>query len=99
LRVDKNIFDKRWLTKLKTMVMPDDLFLTLFLQESVNCSLANLLTYPWVEEKVRNGELAIHGAYYDFVDCAFEKWTLDYKESNLKDKGGRVAVKDRAFWF
>jgi carbonic anhydrase len=81
------------------MVMPDDLFLTLFLQESVNCSLANLLTYPWVEEKVRNGELAIHGAYYDFVDCAFEKWTLDYKESNLKDKGGRVAVKDRAFWF
>jgi carbonic anhydrase len=52
-----------------------------------------------VEEKVRNGELAIHGAYYDFVDCAFEKWTLDYKESNLKDKGGRVAVKDRAFWF
>ncbi|KAL3567619.1 hypothetical protein D5086_030270 [Populus alba] len=68
-------------------------------KESVNCSLANLLTYPWVEEKVRNGELAIHGGYYDFVDCAFEKWTLDYKESNLKDKGGRVAVKDRAFWF
>nr|TKR98952.1 hypothetical protein D5086_0000198190 [Populus alba] len=55
-------------------------------KESVNCSLANLLTYPWVEEKVRNGELAIHGGYYDFVDCAFEKWTLDYKESNLKDK-------------
>ncbi|KAJ6959383.1 hypothetical protein NC653_037650 [Populus alba x Populus x berolinensis] len=61
-------------------------------KESVNCSLANLLTYPWVEEKVRNGELAIHGGYYDFVDCAFEKWTLDYKESNLKDKGGRVAI-------
>ncbi|KAJ6683548.1 hypothetical protein OIU85_007253 [Salix viminalis] len=26
-------------------------------KESVNCSLVNLLTYPWVEEKVRNGEL------------------------------------------
>ncbi|KAJ6691092.1 CARBONIC ANHYDRASE [Salix koriyanagi] len=68
-------------------------------KESVNCSLVNLLTYPWVEEKVRNGELAIHGGYYDFVDCAFEKWTLDYKESNLIGKSGKVAVKDRAFWF
>ena len=66
-----------------------------FLQESVNCSLVNLLSYPWVEEKVRNGELNIHGGYYDFVDCSFEKWTL-YKENNMKDK---IAVKDRAFWF
>ncbi|CAK7355204.1 unnamed protein product [Dovyalis caffra] len=67
-------------------------------KESVNCSLVNLLSYPWVEEKVRNGKLTIHGGYYDFVHCAFEKWTLDYKESNLKDKSGKVAVKDRAFW-
>ncbi|KAL3584321.1 hypothetical protein D5086_015382 [Populus alba] len=56
------------------------------------------LSYPWVEEKVRNGELNIHGGYYDFVDCSFEKWTL-YKENNVKDRSGKVAVKDRAFWF
>ncbi|EEF39738.1 beta carbonic anhydrase 5, chloroplastic [Ricinus communis] len=67
-------------------------------KESVNCSLANLLTYPWIEEKVRNGELSIHGGYYDFVDCAFEKWTLDYKASNLKGESGKIAVKNRAFW-
>ncbi|KAL9377663.1 hypothetical protein Peur_028998 [Populus x canadensis] len=67
-------------------------------KESVNCSLVNLLSYPWVEEKVRNGELNIHGGYYDFVDCSFEKWTL-YKENNMKEKSGKVAVKDRAFWF
>ncbi|KAF9679039.1 hypothetical protein SADUNF_Sadunf07G0098600 [Salix dunnii] len=65
-------------------------------KESVNCSLVNLLSYPWVEEKVRNGELNIHGGYYDFVDCSFEKWTL-YKENNSKDESGKVAVKDRAF--
>ncbi|KAJ6419230.1 hypothetical protein OIU84_029358 [Salix udensis] len=67
-------------------------------KESVNCSLVNLLSYPWVEEKVRNGELNIHGGYYDFVDCSFEKWTL-HKENNLRDESGKVAVKDRAFWF
>ncbi|KAJ6377917.1 hypothetical protein OIU78_028192 [Salix suchowensis] len=61
-------------------------------KESVNCSLVNLLSYPWVEEKVRNGELNIHGGYYDFVDCSFEKWTL-YKENNLRDESGKVAVK------
>ncbi|XP_050211105.1 beta carbonic anhydrase 5, chloroplastic isoform X2 [Mercurialis annua] len=67
-------------------------------KESVNCSLTNLLTYPWIEEKVRNDELSLHGGYYDFVDCAFEKWTLDYKASNLTGENGKIAVKDRAFW-
>ncbi|XP_058007262.1 beta carbonic anhydrase 5, chloroplastic isoform X2 [Hevea brasiliensis] len=67
-------------------------------KESVNCSLGNLLTYPWIEEKVRNGELSIHGGYYDFVDCTFEKWTLDYNASNWKEEGGKVATKNRTFW-
>lgn len=67
-------------------------------KESVNCSLVNLLTYPWIEEKVRNGELSIHGGYYDFVDCTFAKWTMDYKESDLKDQNGHIEVKDRSFW-
>ncbi|KAJ8769041.1 hypothetical protein K2173_024037 [Erythroxylum novogranatense] len=66
-------------------------------KESVNCSLVNLLSYPWIEEKVKGGELSIHGSYYDFTECTFEKWTLDYKESNFEE-GGKFAVKNRAFW-
>ncbi|CAL1389942.1 unnamed protein product [Linum trigynum] len=61
-------------------------------KESVSCTLTNLLTYPWIEEKAKGGELSIHGGYYDFVDCTFERWTLDYKED------GEVSVKDRSFW-
>ncbi|CAN0921294.1 Beta carbonic anhydrase 5, chloroplastic [Linum grandiflorum] len=61
-------------------------------KESVNCTLKNLLTYPWIEEKVRSEELSIHGGYYDFVNCTFERWTLDYKQD------GEVSVKDRSLW-
>ena len=68
------------------------------MQESVNRSLLNLLSYPWIEEKVRKGVLSIHGGYYDFVDCTFEKWTLDYKESNLKEESDKFSVKDQLFW-
>ncbi|XP_022762401.1 beta carbonic anhydrase 5, chloroplastic-like isoform X2 [Durio zibethinus] len=66
-------------------------------KESINCSLLNLLTYPWIEEKVKKGVLSLHGGYYDFVDCTFEKWTLDYKES-IMDGKNRVVVKNRSFW-
>ncbi|XWS54560.1 hypothetical protein CRYUN_Cryun10bG0099600 [Craigia yunnanensis] len=66
-------------------------------KESINCSLLNLLTYPWIEEKVKKGVLSLHGGYYDFVDCTFEKWTLDYKGS-IMDGKNRVVVKNRLFW-
>ncbi|XVE68565.1 hypothetical protein DITRI_Ditri09bG0078300 [Diplodiscus trichospermus] len=66
-------------------------------KESINCSLLNLLTYPWIEERVKKGVLSLHGGYYDFVYCTFEKWTLDYKES-IMDGKNRVVVKDRSFW-
>ncbi|KAI3922189.1 hypothetical protein MKX01_005878 [Papaver californicum] len=66
-------------------------------KESVNHSLVNLLSYPWIEERVRNGLLSIHGGYYDFVNCTFEKWTLDYK-GNSAEEDGKYAIKDRVFW-
>lgn len=66
-------------------------------KESVNFSLLNLLTYPWIEEKVRKGLLSVHGGYYDFVECTFEKWTLDY-QGTKKVESGRVVIKDRSFW-
>ncbi|KAF3975171.1 hypothetical protein CMV_001557 [Castanea mollissima] len=66
-------------------------------KESVDHSLVNLLTYPWIEQKVAKGELSVHGGYYDFVDCTFEKWTLDYKGSNF-GKNSRLPVKNRFYW-
>lgn len=66
-------------------------------KESVNHSLLNLLSYPWIEEKVAKGELAIHGGYYDFIDCSFEKWTLDYRGTKLEENG-RIAAKNKIFW-
>ncbi|KAH1218217.1 Beta carbonic anhydrase 5, chloroplastic [Glycine max] len=66
-------------------------------KESINHSLLNLLTYPWIEEKVANGELSIHGGYYDFTDCSFEKWTLDYRGTKLEENG-KIAAKNKIFW-
>ncbi|KAK4271317.1 hypothetical protein QN277_020028 [Acacia crassicarpa] len=66
-------------------------------KESVNNSLSNLLTYPWIETKVVNGELSIHGGYYDFTECTFDKWTLDYQKTKM-EQIGRLAVKDTLFW-
>ncbi|XP_024028824.1 beta carbonic anhydrase 5, chloroplastic-like isoform X2 [Morus notabilis] len=65
-------------------------------KESVNISLLNLLTYPWIEDRVRKNQLSVHGGYYDFLNCTFEKWTLDVKGSDID--GGRYLVKDHAFW-
>jgi len=34
-------------------------------QEAVKTSLVNLLTFPWVEERVQAGKLKLHGWYFD----------------------------------
>ncbi|KAF8098358.1 hypothetical protein N665_0268s0027 [Sinapis alba] len=65
---------------------------------SINHSLERLLGYPWIEEKVRKGSLSLHGGYYDFVNCTFEKWTVDYEGSRGKKEGSEIAVKNRSVW-
>ncbi|KAF2581002.1 hypothetical protein F2Q68_00006522 [Brassica cretica] len=65
---------------------------------SINHSLERLLGYPWIEEKVRKGSLSLHGGYYDFINCTFEKWTVDYGESRGKKEGSGIAVKNRSVW-
>ncbi|GFS35103.1 beta carbonic anhydrase 5 [Actinidia rufa] len=67
-------------------------------KESINCSLLNLLTYPWIQERVTKGVLSIHGGYYNFVDCTFEKWTLDYQEGGSREENGKYKLKNREFW-
>lgn len=44
------------------------------MQEAVNFSLANLLTYPFVQEAYTEKKLALRGAYYDFINGSFELW-------------------------
>ncbi|XAR72402.1 Carbonate dehydratase [Bertholletia excelsa] len=67
-------------------------------KESINRSLLNLLTYPWIEERLTKGLLTIHGGYYDFINCTFEKWTLDYQESSIRRETGMCCIKNREFW-
>ncbi|XP_048227079.1 carbonic anhydrase 2 isoform X2 [Ricinus communis] len=66
-------------------------------KESINWSLLNLLTYPWIEERVKKETLSIHGGYYDFLNCTFEKWTLDFNGSSV-GHGGRFSTKATELW-
>ena len=65
-------------------------------KESINSSLLNLLTYPWIEKRVNEGTLSLHGGYYNFVDCTFEKWTLVYRQG--LEGGSKYAIKNRSTW-
>ncbi|XP_062199211.1 beta carbonic anhydrase 5, chloroplastic-like isoform X1 [Phragmites australis] len=65
-------------------------------KESINSSLLNLLTYPWIEKRVNEGTLNLHGGYYNFIDCTFEKWTLVYRER--LEGGSKYAIKNRSTW-
>jgi len=65
-------------------------------KESINSSLLNLLTYPWIEERVKEGTLNLHAGYYNFVDCTFEKWTLVYRPG--LEGGSKYAIKNRSTW-
>lgn len=47
------------------------------LQEAVNVSLGNLLTYPFVRGAVVKKTLALKGAHYDFVNGSFELWSFE----------------------
>ena len=48
------------------------------MQEAVNISLGNLLTYPFVRAAAMKKSLCIKGGHYDFVKGTFELWNLDF---------------------
>jgi carbonic anhydrase len=58
--------------------------LFVWFQESVNVSLTNLLTFPWVKEKVIAKKLSLHGGFYDFVEGSFQVWDFDVTISHSK---------------
>ncbi|KAG6543044.1 hypothetical protein Mapa_015540 [Marchantia paleacea] len=46
-------------------------------KESVNNSLSNLMSYPFVEEAVNQGKVSLHGGYYDHIEGSFHKWDFN----------------------
>ncbi|CAK9237005.1 unnamed protein product [Sphagnum troendelagicum] len=45
-------------------------------RESINVSLGNLLSFPWLEERFKQGSLELHGWYYDFVEGSMASWKV-----------------------
>lgn len=45
-------------------------------QEAVNLSLANLLTFPFIQERLHSGRLQIYGMHYDFVAGRLTSWRI-----------------------
>jgi carbonic anhydrase len=46
---------------------------TLCEYEAIKVSLANLLTFPWIRERVDGGTLALHGAYFG-IEAGTLEW-------------------------
>lgn len=47
------------------------------MQECVNLSLVNLLSYPYVRKGVAKKTIALRGGYYNFVTGNFEVWQFN----------------------
>lgn len=59
------------------------------------------MSYPWIEERLKQDLISVHGGYYDFLNCTFEKWSLDYKNTSRvdNDDDDRVChIKDQTIW-
>ena len=49
---------------------------------SIRHSLENLMTFPWIQERVADGRLNLRGAYFDIADAtllALDPHTGDFK--------------------
>ncbi len=57
---------RRTLIKCRHLSLTEQL--RLLEEESIKTSLANLLTFPWIEERVRDGRLRLHGWHFDIND-------------------------------
>ena len=45
-------------------------------RESVNVSLANLLTFPWIKDALANHKLQLHGWYYSLEEASMTTWKV-----------------------
>lgn len=51
-------------------------------QEAIRVSLDNLLSFPWVKERVDAGTIQLHGWYFDINDGIV--WALDQKTGSFR---------------
>lgn len=51
-------------------------------RETINVSLLNLLSFPWVKEAVGERKLQLHGWYYDLEHAFMETWQMSYRLTN-----------------
>jgi carbonic anhydrase len=51
-------------------------------QASIRVSLENLLTFPWIRERVQSGKLALHGWWFDLGEG--ELWGLDSPDEEFR---------------
>ena len=78
---EQHSFIHRWLqiadeARRRTLIVarhePIETHLRVLEQEAIKTSLANLLTFPWIEERVAAGSLRLHG------------WSFDIKEGEVR---------------
>ena len=84
----KNDFIDRWMeiasaacerTRLDAGHLPFGAQCSYCERESVNVSLANLLTFPWIKDAVARRVLQLHGWYYDMEEASMSTWKLRYQ--------------------
>ena len=46
-------------------------------------SLDNLLSYPWIAERVKNGQLKLHALYYDLSEGNLYRFSPDSEDFEL----------------
>jgi carbonic anhydrase len=73
----QNAFIHNWMNiadeaKRRTLIIarsqPLDVQLKILEQEAIKTSLANLLSFPWIRERVDSNTLRLHGWHYDLYD-------------------------------
>jgi carbonic anhydrase len=52
------------------------------MQEVVNLSLINLLSYPYIQKAVASKRLWLMDGYYNFVDGTFNRWEFENNTQN-----------------
>ncbi|KAF8100521.1 hypothetical protein N665_0222s0020 [Sinapis alba] len=62
-------------------------------KESIKDSMMNLITYPWIRDRVKSGEVKIHGCYYNLSECSLENWRLGSDKNR-----NEFFVSDKEIW-
>ena len=57
-------------------------------QSSIDQSLKNLMTFPWIQERVSAGTLDLHGWWYNMASGSVKMWQLEVKHANEETLDG-----------